>query len=173
VIPIKINLFAWKVQKDRLPCRLKLSRLGIDIPCLSCPMYDSGVESMAHLLFACPLARAVLAKVRRWWSFSSQEFDSYEEIPQLHKTSEASALLKWKDSLDKQSQLILSSWVGNDPCQDWRGIGCNNASVNAESVVTHIQLQSLSLTGKLNDFKHGRGNDELRPILLKLDLGSV
>lgn len=93
------------------------------------------------------------------------------EIPQLHKTSEASALLKWKDSLDKQSQLILSSWVGSNPCQDWRGIGCNNSSLNTESVVTRIQLQSLSLTGKLfYDFKHDRGN-ELRPILLKLDLG--
>ncbi|PWA85262.1 protein kinase-like domain-containing protein [Artemisia annua] len=69
------------------------------------------------------------------------------EIPQLHKTSEASALLKWKDSLDKQSQLILSSWIGSNPCQDWRGIGCNNASVNVKSVVTRIQLQSLSLTG--------------------------
>ncbi|PWA91785.1 protein kinase-like domain-containing protein [Artemisia annua] len=92
------------------------------------------------------------------------------EIPQLHKTSEASALLKWKDSLDKQSQLILSSWIGSNPCQDWRGIGCNNASVNVKSVVTRIQLQSLSLTGTLNVFKHSRGN-ELRPILLKLDLG--
>nr|GEW73002.1 RNA-directed DNA polymerase, eukaryota [Tanacetum cinerariifolium] len=52
---------------------------GIDIPSLSCPICDSGVESLAHLLFACPLARAVLANVRRWWGFSSQEFDSYED----------------------------------------------------------------------------------------------
>ncbi|GKC06801.1 RNA-directed DNA polymerase, eukaryota [Tanacetum coccineum] len=29
-IPIKINVFTWKVQKDKLPSRLKLSRLGID-----------------------------------------------------------------------------------------------------------------------------------------------
>nr|GEV51571.1 ribonuclease H-like domain-containing protein [Tanacetum cinerariifolium] len=79
VIPNKINVFAWKVQKDRLPCRLNLSWLGIDIPSLSCPIYDSGVESLAHLLFDYPLVRAVLAKVRRCWGFSSQEFDSYED----------------------------------------------------------------------------------------------
>ncbi|GKE16111.1 hypothetical protein Tco_1423688 [Tanacetum coccineum] len=28
-ISIKINVFAWKVQKDKLPSRLNLSRLGI------------------------------------------------------------------------------------------------------------------------------------------------
>nr|GEU37298.1 hypothetical protein [Tanacetum cinerariifolium] len=54
-------------------------KIGIDIPSLSCPICDSGVKSLAHLLFACPLAQAVLAKVRRWWGFSSQEFDSYED----------------------------------------------------------------------------------------------
>nr|GEX35115.1 RNA-directed DNA polymerase, eukaryota [Tanacetum cinerariifolium] len=63
VIPIKINVFAWKVQKDRLPCRLNLSRLGIDIPSLSCPICDSGVECLAHLLFTCPLAQAVLRRL--------------------------------------------------------------------------------------------------------------
>ncbi|GKA62953.1 RNA-directed DNA polymerase, eukaryota [Tanacetum coccineum] len=78
-IPIKINVFAWKVQKDKLPSRLNLSQLGIDIPSLMCPICDSRVESLAHLLFSYPLARAVLAMVRRWWGFSSLEFHSYED----------------------------------------------------------------------------------------------
>ncbi|GKA42822.1 hypothetical protein Tco_0735482 [Tanacetum coccineum] len=43
--------------------RLNLSRLGINIPSLMCPICESGVESLAHLLFYCPLARATLAKL--------------------------------------------------------------------------------------------------------------
>ncbi|KAL8244081.1 hypothetical protein R6Q59_010339 [Mikania micrantha] len=64
-------------------------------------------------------------------------------------TNVASALLKWKDSLDKQSQSALSSWVGTNPCQNnWTGIGCSNGS---ERVVTSIRVQNVNLTGTLND----------------------
>ncbi|GKB53147.1 RNA-directed DNA polymerase, eukaryota [Tanacetum coccineum] len=48
-IPIKINVFAWRVQKDRLPTRLNLSRRGIDIQSMVCPNYDLGVQSVSHL----------------------------------------------------------------------------------------------------------------------------
>ncbi|KAD4584167.1 hypothetical protein E3N88_21768 [Mikania micrantha] len=64
-------------------------------------------------------------------------------------TNLASALLKWKSSLDKQSQLALSSWVGTNPCQNnWTGIGCSNGS---ERVVTSIIVQHVNLTGTLDD----------------------
>ncbi|KAD4584186.1 hypothetical protein E3N88_21787 [Mikania micrantha] len=64
-------------------------------------------------------------------------------------TNLASALLKWKFSLDKQSQSALSSWVGTNPCQNnWTGIGCSNGS---ERVVTSIIVQHVNLTGTLDD----------------------
>ncbi|KAD4584173.1 hypothetical protein E3N88_21774 [Mikania micrantha] len=64
-------------------------------------------------------------------------------------TNLASALLKWKSSLDKQSQSALSSWVGTNPCQNnWTGIGCSNGS---ERVVTSIIVQHVNLTGTLDD----------------------
>ncbi|KAD4584176.1 hypothetical protein E3N88_21777 [Mikania micrantha] len=63
--------------------------------------------------------------------------------------SSSSALLKWKSSLDNQSQLALSSWVGTNPCQNnWTGIGCSNGS---ERVVTSIIVQHVNLTGTLDD----------------------
>ncbi|KAJ0640933.1 putative protein kinase RLK-Pelle-LRR-XI-1 family [Helianthus annuus] len=64
----------------------------------------------------------------------------------------ASALLKWKTSLDKQSQSVLSSWVGSNPCNNnWTGVGCNNATAGVESVVTSIKIQNVNLTGTLGD----------------------
>nr|GEU62057.1 MDIS1-interacting receptor like kinase 2-like [Tanacetum cinerariifolium] len=73
------------------------------------------------------------------------------QVPVLSTTNnEASALLKWKASLDKQSQPLLSSWVGNNPCNDWIGIGCSNASADAQSVVTSIRLRNSSLIGTLS-----------------------
>nr|GEW34378.1 reverse transcriptase domain-containing protein [Tanacetum cinerariifolium] len=76
--------------------------------------------------------------------------NSAREIPVLLRTTnEASALLKWKASLDEQSQSRLSSWVGSNPCKNWMGIGCSNATANAQSVVTIIQIRNMSLIGTL------------------------
>ncbi|KAK1427345.1 hypothetical protein QVD17_16028 [Tagetes erecta] len=66
-------------------------------------------------------------------------------------TNEAYALLRWKTSLDKQSQSSLSSWVGTNPCNGWIGIGCSNSTKNRESVVTSIRLSNSSLKGTLDD----------------------
>nr|GEW61541.1 RNA-directed DNA polymerase, eukaryota [Tanacetum cinerariifolium] len=65
VIPIKINVFAWKVQKDRLPCRLNLSRLGIDIPSILCPICDSGVESLAHFAICLSVGSSSIGEGRQ------------------------------------------------------------------------------------------------------------
>ncbi|PWA49093.1 peroxidase superfamily protein [Artemisia annua] len=79
VVPIKINLFAWKVQNDKLLTRLNLSWLGIDIHSIMYPICEEEAESLAHLLFSCSIARKVLSKARRWLGVSSQDFQSYEE----------------------------------------------------------------------------------------------
>uniref|UniRef100_A0A6N2LLK4 non-specific serine/threonine protein kinase n=1 Tax=Salix viminalis TaxID=40686 RepID=A0A6N2LLK4_SALVM len=75
-------------------------------------------------------------------------------------TTEAEALLKWKASLDSQSQSLLSSWVGISPCIKWIGITCDNS----ESV-TNLTLESFGLRGTLYDF-----NFSSFPNLLILDL---
>ncbi|GKC56329.1 RNA-directed DNA polymerase, eukaryota [Tanacetum coccineum] len=50
-IRIKINVFAWKVQKDKLPTRFNLSQVGIDIQSIVCPICEAGVETADHVLF--------------------------------------------------------------------------------------------------------------------------
>ncbi|GJW31640.1 RNA-directed DNA polymerase, eukaryota [Tanacetum coccineum] len=44
-IPIKINVHAWKVRLDCLPTRINISRRGIDIESILCPICDNAVES--------------------------------------------------------------------------------------------------------------------------------
>ncbi|KAJ0911808.1 putative leucine-rich repeat-containing, plant-type, leucine-rich repeat domain superfamily [Helianthus annuus] len=52
---------------------------------------------------------------------------SVPSLATARPTNEASALLKWKASLDERSQSLLSSWAGTNPCHDnWMGIGCSN-----------------------------------------------
>ncbi|GJR71570.1 RNA-directed DNA polymerase, eukaryota [Tanacetum coccineum] len=78
-IPIKINIFAWRVSLDKLPSRLNLSLRGLDIPSILCPLCSIVVESTSHLLFACHLARQLMYKVARWWEVEYQDFISYDD----------------------------------------------------------------------------------------------
>nr|GEX80204.1 RNA-directed DNA polymerase, eukaryota [Tanacetum cinerariifolium] len=57
VMPIKINVFAWRVRLDKLSTRLNLSLKGIDVLTIVCPLCHAFVESDSHISFSCPMAR--------------------------------------------------------------------------------------------------------------------
>ncbi|GJW51150.1 RNA-directed DNA polymerase, eukaryota [Tanacetum coccineum] len=65
LIPIKVNVLAWKICLDRLPTRLNLSSRGLDIPSILCPLCNEAVESTSHLFFSCPLARQFMRLICR------------------------------------------------------------------------------------------------------------
>nr|GEV56720.1 RNA-directed DNA polymerase, eukaryota [Tanacetum cinerariifolium] len=62
----KINIFIWRALRDRLPTRWNLSRKGIDLDTLSCPIYDSSIETSNHTLWFCSLATSIWYKVFAW-----------------------------------------------------------------------------------------------------------
>nr|GEY11054.1 putative exostosin-like protein [Tanacetum cinerariifolium] len=65
-IPIKINIFAWRVSLDRLPSRVNLIRRGIQVPCPDCPICTAVDEDISHLLFRCPMASDIHRLICRW-----------------------------------------------------------------------------------------------------------
>ncbi|GKC64583.1 RNA-directed DNA polymerase, eukaryota [Tanacetum coccineum] len=79
VIPIKINVFAWRLHLDKLPTRLNLSIRGLKIPSILCLLCSILVESTSHIFFSCSLARQVRSKVNRWWELDDPDIHSYEE----------------------------------------------------------------------------------------------
>ncbi|GJZ74266.1 RNA-directed DNA polymerase, eukaryota, reverse transcriptase zinc-binding domain protein [Tanacetum coccineum] len=78
-VPIKVNVLAWKIKIDALPTRFKISRRGIDIDSILCPICDCGVESASHLFFSCSLVRQVVRKVCSWWEVNYVDVNSYVE----------------------------------------------------------------------------------------------
>ncbi|GKA00297.1 RNA-directed DNA polymerase, eukaryota, reverse transcriptase zinc-binding domain protein [Tanacetum coccineum] len=79
VVPIKVNILAWKIRFDCLPTRLNLSKRGIDIHSILCPICDKEVESSSHLFFSCQFARMIFSKIACWWDIINSEISSYEE----------------------------------------------------------------------------------------------
>nr|GEX32816.1 RNA-directed DNA polymerase, eukaryota [Tanacetum cinerariifolium] len=77
-VPIKINIMAWKGSLDKLPTRLNLSLLGIEIPSITCPNYSCAGESCLHF-FSCSMAQNITSKLARWWEFDCPNLFSYDD----------------------------------------------------------------------------------------------
>ncbi|GKD74603.1 RNA-directed DNA polymerase, eukaryota [Tanacetum coccineum] len=78
-LPIKVNIIAWKVKMKALPVRFNLSRRGIDIGSITCPVCEGEVETTCHLFFKCSIIRQIVRKISSWWDVPYNEADSYEE----------------------------------------------------------------------------------------------
>ncbi|GJU50064.1 RNA-directed DNA polymerase, eukaryota [Tanacetum coccineum] len=78
-VPIKVNIHAWKVRMDCLPTRLNISRRGIDIPSILCPVCGNVTESSSHLFFDCLVAKDNFRKICRWWEVDFVEVHTFDE----------------------------------------------------------------------------------------------
>ncbi|GJY55047.1 RNA-directed DNA polymerase, eukaryota [Tanacetum coccineum] len=110
-IPIKLNIFAWKVSLNRLPTRLNLVRRGVLVSPISCPICLAGLEDLDHLLFRCNMAAEVLRAVCKWWNLAWSPLDSY------------ATWLSWFSSIRMLSQLksvlegvFYTSWLTQNLC---------------------------------------------------------
>ncbi|GJT07809.1 RNA-directed DNA polymerase, eukaryota [Tanacetum coccineum] len=93
-IPIKINIFSWRVSLNKMPTRLNLSLRFLDISSIICPLYSIVVESTSHLLFSCQFAHQLMIKVVYWWDLEYQDFHSYENWILWFKNLRVSKRLK-------------------------------------------------------------------------------
>ncbi|XP_071687722.1 uncharacterized protein [Rutidosis leptorrhynchoides] len=64
-LPRKVDIFVWRVDLDKLPSRLNLSKKGLEIPRINCSTCGFCVESTNHALFECQL----LVKYGRGFNF--------------------------------------------------------------------------------------------------------
>ncbi|GKB26857.1 RNA-directed DNA polymerase, eukaryota [Tanacetum coccineum] len=92
-IPIKVNVFAWKLHLDRLPTRSNLLKRGIQVQSSLCPIYNVLLEDTSHLFFSCDVALAISRLICRWWNVSWSPVDSY------------SGWLEWFNSIRLGSKL--------------------------------------------------------------------
>ncbi|GJT66397.1 RNA-directed DNA polymerase, eukaryota [Tanacetum coccineum] len=78
-IPIKINVFAWRVRLDRLPTRVNLLRRGVVLESSLCPMYGLLPEDIQHVIFRCDIAQAIFRKICRWWDLDWHDLFSFSD----------------------------------------------------------------------------------------------
>nr|GEW92005.1 hypothetical protein [Tanacetum cinerariifolium] len=67
-IPIKVNIFLWRLNLNKLPTRVNLERKGVVIGSSLCPLCHLDVETANHLFFNCELARDLWSSLAMWWN---------------------------------------------------------------------------------------------------------
>nr|GEX03083.1 RNA-directed DNA polymerase, eukaryota [Tanacetum cinerariifolium] len=111
-IPIKINIFAWRVFLDRLPSKMNLSRRGIMVNSLLCRTCNSSDEDVSHSLFSCPLAVDISRLVCRWWDVVWMPYSSYSEwlswFKSIRMGSKIKGLFSWWCIWSFRNQMIFS-----------------------------------------------------------------
>ncbi|GJV50418.1 RNA-directed DNA polymerase, eukaryota, reverse transcriptase zinc-binding domain protein, partial [Tanacetum coccineum] len=78
-VPIKVNIHAWKVKLNILPTRLNISKRGMDIESILCPLCEKNVKSSSHIFFTCPISREIFRKVLLWRKIDVVMVSSYDE----------------------------------------------------------------------------------------------
>ncbi|XP_071699246.1 uncharacterized protein [Rutidosis leptorrhynchoides] len=65
-IPLKINIFIWRLILDRLPSRINLAFKGFDINTIICPICSVGGDSRDHTFIFCYVANSIWRRIRLW-----------------------------------------------------------------------------------------------------------
>nr|GEX26521.1 RNA-directed DNA polymerase, eukaryota [Tanacetum cinerariifolium] len=100
-IPIKINVFLWRLSLNKLPSRVNLDLKGIDVDSLLCHIYKEDVESVNHIFFSCEMAKALWDLFAKWWKldipFCDNIFDWFSWLDSLKVSNKKmAATLKLK-----------------------------------------------------------------------------
>ncbi|GJY06599.1 RNA-directed DNA polymerase, eukaryota [Tanacetum coccineum] len=90
-IPIKVNVFLWRLNLNKLPTRVNLDRKGIDIGSVLCPTCQGDVETVNHTFFNCVLAKDLWTLMAKWWELDipifANIFEWYAWLDSLHFSS--------------------------------------------------------------------------------------
>ncbi|GJS65324.1 RNA-directed DNA polymerase, eukaryota [Tanacetum coccineum] len=93
VVPIKVNILAWKVCWLSSPRGLNFHFRGL-IFLYYMPNCGLAGESCSHLFYSCNLARTLWRKIARWWEIDIPDFSCYEEWIAWFKTTRFSKAQK-------------------------------------------------------------------------------
>ncbi|KAL4562490.1 hypothetical protein LXL04_034696 [Taraxacum kok-saghyz] len=70
LVPIKVNVFCWKMFLNGIPTCSNMSKRGIDLEYIKCPICDNKIEEVDHLFSACTFAQDLSLRNKNLFGFS-------------------------------------------------------------------------------------------------------
>ncbi|GJY60414.1 RNA-directed DNA polymerase, eukaryota, reverse transcriptase zinc-binding domain protein [Tanacetum coccineum] len=92
-IPIKVNVFLWRLLLNKLPSRVNLDRKDIDVVLILCLICQLDVKTANHIFFTCEIAKELWALMARWWEldipFCVNISEWFDWLDSLHLSNKA------------------------------------------------------------------------------------
>ncbi|KAJ9560860.1 hypothetical protein OSB04_006020 [Centaurea solstitialis] len=83
LVPIKINVFIWRMLHNALPSLINLQARGIQVESTNCVFCGLEREDLDHCLFRCCKVEVIWRKVWSWCKISAPRFDSVASFNNL------------------------------------------------------------------------------------------
>ncbi|KAK1431592.1 hypothetical protein QVD17_08053 [Tagetes erecta] len=85
-VPIKVNIFGWRAEKERITTSLALSSRGVHLESHACPLCGDYMETTEHLLVSCSVARLVWQFISSWCHIPPLYVFSVKDLLEAHKS---------------------------------------------------------------------------------------
>ncbi|GKA23566.1 RNA-directed DNA polymerase, eukaryota [Tanacetum coccineum] len=79
-IPRKVNILVWRALRDRTPTRWNLSRKGIEVPSLLCPLCNISPETSAYLFWSCSMVTSIWSLVFKWIDLTFPDANNLNDV---------------------------------------------------------------------------------------------
>ncbi|GKD93725.1 RNA-directed DNA polymerase, eukaryota, reverse transcriptase zinc-binding domain protein, partial [Tanacetum coccineum] len=79
-LPIKVNVFLWRLKINKLPSMVNLDRRGIEVSSLLCPSCLGDLETVNHTFFNCDLAKDLWSLLAKWWELDIPVCGNIKEL---------------------------------------------------------------------------------------------
>ncbi|GJU72871.1 putative RNA-directed DNA polymerase, eukaryota, reverse transcriptase zinc-binding domain protein [Tanacetum coccineum] len=106
LIPKKVNIFFWRLTRNRLPTKTNLVDKGIDLHTILCSFCDDYCESSNHIFIECKTAKPIWYSISRWCNVHISLARSYDLLEFSGLVVLASVFTKNFDAI-----IRIISWV--------------------------------------------------------------
>ncbi|KAJ9558860.1 LOW QUALITY PROTEIN: hypothetical protein OSB04_013474 [Centaurea solstitialis] len=81
-VPKKVNVFIWRLRRGRIPTRVALDKMGIDLNSVLCPRCGESIEDIDHAFIKCREVNRLWSRVGKWWNKPTSGVDSVAQFLQ-------------------------------------------------------------------------------------------
>lgn len=107
VLPMKINVFGWRLLMNRLPSKDSLMRRGLNINNPDCILCGEQAESLDHLMTGCVISKELWKEIEDWCNIPPMILFSAKDLIFYH------IYIKGSNSRKEiiQSIILVACWV--------------------------------------------------------------
>ena len=106
-VPIKVNLIAWRAERDRQPTRVALEKRRVKIDNVLCPFCNMVEEDLKHLLVGCGFAYGVWSGICKWCKLDPFFAYAFDDLLMLYKNVHGG---KWRKKIIR-GIVMITTWV--------------------------------------------------------------